>query len=328
MTGRIRALRWAQGAVERLAAVDPQSVRDALESESDLLWLDLCGMHADTSEALFRLAFEFHPLAVEDALQERHSPKIDDWRGYLYLVMRGADPESPADTVELDVFLGRGYLVTHSSAPIPALERLWQTCQADPAVRQGGPARLLRQLADTLADDFLSLSDGLDAALERLEESLFQDPRPALLEEIFHLKRVSLHLSRFLAPQRDLLMKIARGDFDLIPEGERVYFRDVYDHFVRLHALNESQLQLAVAARDTYLSVVNNRLNDVMKILTIITSLFMPLSFLTGFFGMNFFQAGPGFSPWTGAAAFGLVLALMAGLPLGMVLWMKRRRWL
>jgi magnesium transporter len=328
MAGRVQALRIEGREVAPLSPVEPHSIQEALGDPGAVLWLDICGLQAAESEALIRQAFDFHPLAIEDALRERHSPKVDDWGSYLYLVLQGADPGRPGDTIELDIFLGPNYLVTHTVGQIPALERLWSACQADSLILKAGAAGILRRLADEMADDFLALSDSLDTDLERLETDLFEDPRPELLEDIFQLKRVSLHLSRFLAPQRDVLMKIARGDFELVPKEERVYFQDVFDHFVRLHALNESQLQLVVAARDTYLSVVNNRLNDVMKILTIITSLFMPLSFLTGFFGMNFFQAGPSFGSWTGQAAFGIAFTLMIGLPLGMFIWMKRRRWL
>jgi magnesium transporter len=131
-----------------------------------------------------------------------------------------------------------------------------------------------------------------------------------------------------VAPQREVLNKLARGDYALIDARDRMFFRDVYDHLVRLYDISESLRDLVGGALDTYLSVVNNRMNDVMKTLTVITTLFMPMSFLVGFFGMNFFQATVPFEAWTGRVAFGFVIATMIVVPLGMFLWMRRRAWM
>jgi magnesium transporter len=157
---------------------------------------------------------------------------------------------------------------------------------------------------------------------------VFDDPTPSLLEQVFTLKRSLLRLRRIIAPQREVLNKLARGDFMVVDAEERVFFRDVYDHLVRLYDITESLRDLVGSALDTYLSVVNNRMNEVMKILTVITTLFMPLSFLVGFFGMNFFQPVVPLEGWTSRAAFALMLAAMGLSPLAMAIWMRRRRWL
>jgi magnesium transporter len=125
-----------------------------------------------------------------------------------------------------------------------------------------------------------------------------------------------------------VLNKMARGDYDVVGASDRVFFRDVYDHLVRLYDIAEGLRDLVGGVTDTYLSVVNNRMNDVMKTLTIITTLFMPLSFMTGFLGMNFFQPVTPLPVWTGRLAFGLVLAAMALMPASMYLWMRRRAWM
>jgi magnesium transporter len=150
---------------------------------------------------------------------------------------------------------------------------------------------------------------------------------PSLLEQIFTLKRALLRLRRIIAPQREVLNKLARGDYAVIDVQDRVFFRDVYDHLVRLYDVAESLRDLVGSALDTYLSVVNNRMNEVMKILTVITTLFMPLSFLTGFFGMNFFQPVTPLIAWTDRLTFGLILAAMGLIPVGMYVWMRRRAW-
>jgi magnesium transporter len=131
-----------------------------------------------------------------------------------------------------------------------------------------------------------------------------------------------------MTPQREVLNKLARGDFAVIDPQDRVYFRDVHDHLVRLYDIVESLRDLLAGALETYLSVVNNRINEVVKTLTLITTLFMPLSFVVGFFGMNFFQASEPLDIWTGHAAFVLTLLVLVLTPLGMYLWMRRRAWM
>jgi magnesium transporter len=137
-----------------------------------------------------------------------------------------------------------------------------------------------------------------------------------------------LRLRRTIVPHREVFNKLARGDFVLIEEPDQAYYRDIYDHMVRLQEINENLRELIGGALDTYLSVINNRMNDVMKTLTIITTLFMPLSFLTGFFGMNFFQAVVPMESWTGKSAFIIALLGMVFIPTGMFLWMRRRVWM
>lgn len=184
------------------------------------------------------------------------------------------------------------------------------------------------KLADELAAEYMPVIEQIDDAIDQIEDQVFDDPGPALLEQLFVLKRALLRLRRILGPQREVLNKLARGDYDVIGQDRLVFFRDVYDHLVRLHDITESLRDLVGSALDTYLSVVNNRMNDVMKTLTVITTLFMPLSFLSGFFGMNFFQPVTSLDVWTGRLAFGLTLAAMALLPVGMYLWMRRRAWM
>lgn len=142
------------------------------------------------------------------------------------------------------------------------------------------------------------------------------------------MKRALLRLRRIIAPQREVLNKLARGDFAVVSSDDRVYFRDVYDHLVRLHEISENLRDLLGSALDSYLSVVNNRMNEVMKVLTVITTLFMPLSFLAGFFGMNFFQPTVPLEAWTSRTAFWLMLVTMVLAPVGMAIYMRRRGWL
>lgn len=141
------------------------------------------------------------------------------------------------------------------------------------------------------------------------------------------IKRSLLHLRRVIAPQRETLGKLAREGYAAVEPSSRVYFRDIYDHLVRLYDITENMRDLAGGAVEIYLSVINNRMNEVMKTFTLITTLFMPISFLTGFFGMNFFTATGLFSGWTGRAVFTALCGAFVLVPVLMLLWLKRRRW-
>lgn len=176
--------------------------------------------------------------------------------------------------------------------------------------------------------DMMPIVEGLDLELDQLEDEIFDSPGREQLERIFGLRRVLLQLRRGLGPEREVFHKLARGDSEIVPAETRVYFRDVYDHPVRLHDLVEGLRDLVGGALDTYLSVVSNRMNEVIKTLTVITTVFIPLAFITGFFGMNFFQAGGGLQGWTEPRVLLLALAVMLLLPGLMLLWMRRRGWL
>jgi magnesium transporter len=304
-----------------------------LQQENALLWLDFQNEPPEKCEPILLEIFNFHPLAIDDALQESHVPRVDDWGEYLYVVLAGlAFCPSPSQeelrTLELDVFLGHNYLVTHHDEPLEAVDRTWLACQRDRRHSELGPDHLLYRLADELVAGYMPIVEGIDDAIDRVEDNIFLHPKPEMLAEIFALKRSLLQMRRVLIPQREVLNKLARDDYPVIDAKDRVFFRDVYDHLVRLHDINESLRDLVSGALDVYLSVVNNRMNDIMKILTVFTALFMPLSFLVGFFGMNFFEPFASSPFWTSQMMLWVSLAIMIISPLTMYLWMRRHGWM
>lgn len=302
-----------------------------LKEPGGLLWVDFDAEPDPSAESILTGIFRFHPLAVDDALEETHTPKIDDWGEYLYIVLNAMNFDASdglsLSTTELDIFLGPNYIVTHHDQPIPALEKAREAFGRDKRYTARGPDHLLYKILDLLIADYMPIVEAIDDQIDRVEDEVLVKAAPDTLERIFSLKRILLAMRRIITPQREVLNKLARDDYEVIDPQDRVYFRDIYDHLVRLHDLNESMRDLVSGALDTYLSVINNRMNEVMKTLTIITTLFMPVSFLTGFFGMNFFQPAADFSRWTGQPAFLLVMSIFFVLPIGMFFWMKHRTW-
>jgi magnesium transporter len=207
------------------------------------------------------------------------------------------------------------------------VDEVFSSCLRDPRQVQEGADHLLYRLADNLVTHYMPIVEQVDEALDLIEDQLFSSPSPATLQKLFTLKRLLLTMRRITLPQREVLNKLARDEYRVIDPRDRIFFRDIYDHLVRIHDLNESLRDLVGSVLDTYLSVVNNRMNEVMKTLTIITTLFMPITFITGFFGMNFFEPVAHLIGWTNTQAFMLMIGIILLLPMGMYAWMRRRTW-
>jgi magnesium transporter len=224
--------------------------------------------------------------------------------------------------------VGKNFVVTYDERHMPEVETVWKLCQQDERYLKRGSAYIVYRLADELVDGYTQSIDLIEDTIDIIEDQIFNEPAQGTLQQIFTIKRILLHLRRTITPQRDVLNKLARDEYSAIDPQFRFFFRDVYDHLVRLTDVNDSMRELVSEALNSYLSVVNNRLNDIMKVLTIITTLFMPISFLTGFFGMNFFQPVANLEIWTSKVIFIIILITMIATPTGMYLWIKRRRWM
>ncbi len=313
--------------------LDPEAIPGMLSRPGSMLWVDFVAEPPEACEPILQDSFGFHPLAVDDALHETHVPKVDDWEKYLYIVFHAVAfqrTNGEIETFELDVFLGDNYIVTHHDSPIHSLDRVWDSCGRDERSCKKGPDHILYRITDELTADYMQAIEDMDDEIELLEDEVFQKPNPSIAQRIFTLKRATLHLRRVMSPLREVLNKLARDDYAMIDPRDQVYFRDVYDHLVRLHDISESLRDLVGGALETYLSVINNRMNEVMKTLTLITTLFMPLSFLVGFFGMNFFapEASSPLNRWVDVPIFVPIMIVFIVTPLLMYLWMRRRGWM
>ncbi|MCJ7435074.1 MAG: magnesium/cobalt transporter CorA [Anaerolineales bacterium] len=312
--------------------IPPQEFSKLIRDKRGLLWIDFIGETPEAARPILE-EFGFHPLAIDDCLEETHAPKLDDWGEYLYIVLnymhlanKGDEWETEID--ELDIFLGGNYVITHHDLPLSAVDDTLAACDRDPRNLQEGADHLLYRIIDNLVAEYMPIVEKIDEAIDHIEDEIFETPHSGTLGRLFTLKRLLLSMRRILLPQREVLNKMARDDYKVIDRRDRVFFRDIYDHLVRLHDLNESLRDLVSGALDSYLSMTNNRMNEVMKTLTVITTLFMPITFVTGFFGMNFFEPVAGLVSWTARAAFIAMLSVVLCAPIIMLIWMRRRTWL
>ena len=327
----LRAI-YYKGNGDLVTDITPDDFPAALQDEKGVLWVDFSNEEPEPAETILIHTFGFHHLAVDDALHETHVPKVDDWEQYLYIAMHAISytgGDADVDAIELDIFLGEHYIVTHHDAPIQALDRVWDICWRDVRYFKRGADHILYELTDGLIVDYMKVVEALDEEVENVENLVMGRPSSEAVQRIFTLKRITLHLRRVLSPLREVLNKLARDDYAVIDARDRVYFRDVYDHLVRLHDISESLRDLVGGVLDTYLSVINNRMNEIMKTLTLITTLFMPLSFLVGFLGMNYFMpTSRDLLPWTGNISFIITMIVILLTPVIMFTWMRQRKWM
>lgn len=309
----------------------PEKFPALIQDPEAILWVDFVSEPPEICLPILQ-EFGFHPLSIDDALQETHVPRLDDWGNYLYIVLNHMNMEQnggiwETDMDELDIFLGPNYIVTHHDNRISAVDEAWVACDRDEGNLQEGADHILYRIADHLMASYLPTVEKIDDAIDQIEDQVFDRPNSQTLAKLLALKRLLVAMRRIIIPQREVLNKLARDEYKVIDPRDRVFFRDIYDHLVRLHDLNESLRDLVGSVLDIYLSVVNNRMNEVMKTLTVITVLFMPLTFVTGYFGMNFFAPPGGLGIWTREPVFYLTLMVILLTPLGMYLWMRRRTW-
>lgn len=309
-----------------LDSIDRDSIAGLLERD-EYFWLDLTDPGKDEIDALGEI-FSFHPLALEDMLKRGQRPKLDDFGDYMFLVYHGVGEVEDGSQIALEevhAFLSGGYIVTSHQGRCSALEEAREQLEAkSPRSEQFVIYRVL----DGLTDTFFPVLDRLDERMERLDGEIFDRPMPSQLEEITTLRRELVALRRVVTPQRDLL---ARGVDDIleIPGLEadsRNYFRDVYDHAIRISDQIDSYRDLLAGTRDAYLSVVSNRLNQITKQLTVVATIFLPLSFIVGFFGQNFKWLVEGIGSEAEFLIFGIGSLLLAVI--GLLIWFRRGSYL
>jgi magnesium transporter len=306
------------------ASADRETVQQLLD-KGELLWFDLYRPDADEL-GMLATVFGIHQLALEDAAQFGQRPKLEDYDDFTQLVAYGVQDSGGDDLVEVHFFYSTRYLVTvrHGDCAAFAEVRKRLAHRAKPI----GKLQLMHHILDELTDGFFPVLSSFDDRIDQLQDEMFAKPTDAQLSELFNMKRWLIGVRKVITPQRDLVASLVDGVNELpgmTREIER-YFRDLYDHLIRISDLVDSYRDLLTGSMDAYLSTVSNRLNAIMKQLTLIATVFLPLSFLTGFFGQNF--------AWMirrlGSLGAFLVVGLGTELVVvgGMLIVFRRRGWL
>jgi magnesium transporter len=317
-----------------------KELSNCLQQPADgFLWVDLDDPNEAEEETVLLSLFDFHPLAIEDCRhgkeEEGHLPKVEEFGDYLFVIFNPVESAQPSEaprtsykltikTAQLSAFLSRRALVTHHYKYLRSIAYASQLIGKNPQSLGRGPDYLFHIIIDDIVDNYTPILDRLDEVIDNMEDEVFHQATQRTMARILHLKKNIVTVRRIAFYQREMLNRLSRGEFTLITRDEMIYYRNVYDHLVRMVDLADSYRDTVSGLLDAYLSVTSNNLNQVMKVLTIISTVFLPLSVITGFFGMNF-QYLPGATWEYGVLA---TLIFMAAVSASMLLLFKRRKWM
>jgi len=311
----------------------------SLRQPEGIFWVDLDDPIEAEEETILVSLFDVHPLAIEDCQngkeEEGHLPKVEEYDDCLFIIFNPIENGLPPSalktgqfpeirTTQLSAFLSKRALITHHYRPQRSIANTVQLLSKNPQVLGRGPDYLFHIIIDDIVDNYNPILDALDVSVDAMESEVFGVPDQRTMVSILRLKRNIMTIRRVAVYQREMLHRLSRGEFVLITADEMIYYRNVYDHLVRMTDLAESYRDITAGLLDAYLSVTSNRLNQVMKVLTIISTIFLPLSVITGFFGMNF-KYLPGAEWEYGVAAAALFMMAVGG---GMLWLFKKNRWL
>lgn len=285
-------------------------------------WVDFDAPTAKESQLLSSY-FKFHPLAVEDAISRLQRPKIDFYSDYHFTVIHRLNQQT-IEAEEVNLFVSPKFVVTYHKSPAPELELVKKRLLSQPKVWERGTIYLMYQIVDKIVDSFFPMIYNIEDRLNTIEDKLEYKNSVALMNDVFDLRNDLLHLRRTVLPMRDLLsIFLTSKRLNLVPQ-ERVYFGDVHDHLVKLTEMVESNRELTADMRDSHMSMNAIRMNNIMMTLTIVSTIFIPLTFIAGIYGMNFLNM-PELSWHYG---YFIVLGIMLLLALSMLTLFKRRGWM
>lgn len=296
------------------------------QAENEGFWLDIEAPDEDDYEVLEKI-FDFHMLSIEDVRHKNQRPKLEEYTGYSFMVAFASEwAKDRLAFLEHDIYLGRHYIITVHEEPAPVLTELRDRIRQSPELTKDQPAFLTYLVIDAIVDCNFPTLSRLDDVIDELQDEIIEKADPAVLTKIYGLKHDITELRRYLSAQRDLFQQLITHSLDLHQHDLTVYWRDVHDHILRQYETADSLRDLLTGAMDVYLSTVSNRLNATMKTLTIVASLFLPLTWLTGFYGMNFAYLTGVLEPpyW----AFWVGVGTMVGSLVIQVIMFRRRGWL
>ncbi len=302
-----------------------------LNDDDAVIWVDLDIRNKedlDAAEKMYARVFKFHHLTIEDCREERNQPKVEEFSDYLFFIVHGIRNETNTanfTTKELDGFLGENFVVTNRNEDFRSIESVKRQVRHNPRAFQRGAAYLLHQILDRIVDLYMPLVDDFDLVINSLEDRVYEmdSGDNAILEEIMDLRRSVARLKRISTRQLDVLHRISHGEFPQIPKSILPFYRDVHDHLLRIYDMAESYRDLVSGLFEIHFSVTANKTNDVMKFLALISATMLPLTLLSGIYGMNFDNMPLLRSDY----GYYVTLGLMVLIVVGLLIYFWRKGW-
>jgi magnesium transporter len=315
---------------QNIREVEAKSVEECLpfKDTPTVTWMNVTGLHDVEVIEKLGLQFDIHPLVLEDVVHTGQRPKFDDFGDYLFLVLNTLhtnEGTTEIATEQISLIVGPNYVISFQEMPEDPFESVRDRLrQSKGRIRESGSDYLAYALMDAVVDHYFSILEALGDRIEDMGVEAVNDPTPKTLHDVQRLKSTLNRLRRSIWPLREVISGLERGDSKLIAKATIVYLRDVYDHTIQVVEMVETFRDMASGMFDTYLSSVSNRMNEVMKVLTIIATIFIPVTFVAGVYGMNFHHMPELAWRW----AYPAVLLIMLAIALWMVFYFKRKGWL
>jgi magnesium transporter len=296
-------------------------------ADESVIWINVGGVHKVEMVEMLGKQFSLHPLLLEDVTNTDQRPKLDDYEAYIFLVMKMLSLTDRKDIAveQVSFVLGKNYVISFQENGTDVFQPVRERLRGGKGrLRQSGADYLLYALVDAIVDQYFAVLEHIGEKIEVVQQAVVDDPKPETLNEIHALKRQLLFVRRAVWPLRDVMTNLSRSDCPFLQQPTKLFFRDVYDHVVQIVDTIEILRDMVSASLDIYLSSVSYRLNTIMRVLTVITTIFMPLSFIASIYGMNFEYMPELRSPW----GYPMVLGVMAAVGVGMLVLFRNKRWL
>jgi magnesium transporter len=311
--------------------VPVEDLSELLADETIMVWVDLDIRNKEDlreAENIYKNIFKFHHLTIEDCREERNQPKVEEFPDYLFFIVHGIKSQTNTSnfvTKELDGYLGKNFVVTNRNEDFRSIDGVKRQIRNSPRVFQRGAAYLLHQILDKLVDMYMPIVDDFDTAINELEDRVYEMDTSdnAILEEIMDIRRSVGRLKRISTRQLEVLYRISHGEFPQIPEHILPFYRDVHDHLLRIYDMAESYRDLVSGLFEIHYSVTANKTNEVMKTLAIFSAVLLPLSVITGMYGMNFENMPLLHSQYGYLITYGIMFVVFGGL----LVYFWRRGW-
>lgn len=324
----MRAILFSGGKVVK-EGMEKERIQDIVEEGDILLWMDITDPDENDFDMLIN-SFKFHPLAVEDCIFPVISAKIDDYSDYVFITMQVLSTyrkeERRPRTSQINIFVGKSYVVTVHENPIPQIDMIMGMYKKGQRIAPISPDALLRDIVDAVVDSYFKVMDYIGEKLDDAEGSVLSGTEryEDAVHHILELKEFMLNTSRIISSHRSVIGLLARGAYPLATQNSVIYFKDIYDDIIKIYSLLETYREVLGSITESYLTLISNRLNEIMKILTVVATIMMPLTFIASVYGMNF-RYMPELE-WR--YGYFVVLGVMFAIAVSLLVLFRRKGWI